>query len=124
MRMHLPPQAPVVTLNKRLSWKAELKYRAAWRDGAYWYSIPWRAAHGQLIEKQIIEISYPVKSLLVRRDPHNWIRTSKWIIDGLVLGGVLVDDDHHHIELRDATFHLATTNPDVILTFRPAPEST
>ena len=102
---------PAITLNKRMHWRTEAKHKKDWRDAAYWGAL--MSTHpGQrhLEGRWLATISYPVKSLLIRRDPHNWVRTSKWILDGFVLARLLVDDDQLHLATTDATFHTQPAN--------------
>jgi hypothetical protein len=117
--LHIPPPAEVVTLNKRVHFRTEARRKKSWRTAAQ-QTVEWFCpAHLLPLDPEVrwqCEVSYPV-SVNRRRDPHNWIRTSKWIIDGVVTGGLLVDDDRPHLEVLDASFHAAATNPRVVVAF-------
>jgi crossover junction endodeoxyribonuclease RusA len=112
--IHIQPPGPAITLNKRLHWRAEAQHKKAWREAAYWSCLASRQGRTTLDGRWLVSFSYPVKSLLVRRDGMNWIRTTKWAIDGMVDAGVFEDDDSKHVVVADATFH--TGRPEVIVT--------
>lgn len=102
----VPAPGPAITLNKRLHWRAEAKAKHEWREIAFWCAASHVPRLRHLEGRWLVTVSYPVKSLLIRRDPHNWIRTTKWIIDGFVDALVWSDDDQHHVAVADATFHI------------------
>jgi hypothetical protein len=104
--VRVPAPGPAVTLNRRLHWGAEAKAKHEWRDAAFWCAASHAPRLRHLDGRWLVTASYPVKSLLVRRDPHNWVRTTKWIIDGFVDAGVWLDDDQHHVAVADAQFHI------------------
>lgn len=118
--LHIPVPAPFVTLNDRLGWRVEARMKKAWRRAAE-LTVTILAPDALLpLDPEVrwqCEVSYPTTQPNRRRDPHNWIRTSKWIIDGAVTGGLLVDDDRPHLEVLDASFHAAKTNPCVVVAF-------
>jgi len=119
----VPVAAKVCTLNDGTSWRADLGPKQKWRDAAQAaakYAGQWGPP--PLEGRWYIRISYPVTQPNRRRDPHNWIKTSKWIIDGLVLGGLLADDDSDHVIVLDATFHPARDNAAVIVRLAPTLE--
>jgi crossover junction endodeoxyribonuclease RusA len=112
----IPVVAKVCTLNHRMHWRAQAPHKKAWRTAAAQMAATLgtptqRRLHG----RWYLWISYPVTSPSIRRDPDNWVLTSKWIIDGLVDAGVLEDDDSDHLVTLNATFHRAADNPNVIV---------
>lgn len=75
---------------------------------------PWKraaesAVHGLFVDSDEpvpipvkIRISLPFKRRASRRDPHNYNATvGKAIVDGLVAGGLIPDDDEDTVELLD-----------------------
>lgn len=112
----MPVAGKVCTLNHRMHWRVEAKWKKAWRDAAQIAGCALGAPSKRRLEgRWFLWCSYPVAALGIRRDPHNWTLTDKWIIDGLVLAGVLPDDDRTHVVHGDATFHAARSNPNVIV---------
>lgn len=112
----VPVVAKVCTLNDRLHWRAVARHKHDWRTATATAALalgPPSARHCTGLH--YCRISYPVRALGTRRDPHNWVLTSKWIIDGLVDAGVLTDDDSTHLITLDATFHKATEQPNVVV---------
>ena len=119
----VPVAAKICTLNDRMSWKAELGPKRKWRDAAEAAAIAWDPErYDPLPGRWYLRISYPVTQPNRRRDPHNWIRTSKWLIDGLVLSGLLADDDSDHVIVLDAAFHPAKDCAAVIVRLAPTLE--
>lgn len=112
------PPGKAVTLNQRMHWREEAARKKEWRDAAYWCAKQQVCRLvGTLDGRWSIQLSFPVMRE-IRRDPHNWVRTSKWIIDGLVLAALLEDDDEKHLVMLDAAFHTRSQNPNVVVTMR------
>jgi len=86
-----------VTSNDRRSWKALLKPKKEWRDAAHWHAAAQtRGLKGKPLDNVNVQITY---TGIMVRDAHNLSVTSKWILDGIVAAGVLVDDSDDHITL-------------------------
>lgn len=88
-----------VTLNDHLHPRQETKIKNVWKDGCTWYGRDMVRRFGKppanvRVEGQII---FGTKYPNHRRDPSNWSKVEKWIWDGLVLGGLLADDDSKHL---------------------------
>jgi hypothetical protein len=112
----IPVAAKVCTLNDRMHHHALSRHRRAWRDAACQMALTLGTPTQRRLDgRWHLWISYPVRATGTRRDPHNWVLTSKWIIDGLVDAGVLDDDDSTHLVTLDATFHRAADNPNVVV---------
>jgi Holliday junction resolvase RusA-like endonuclease len=87
----------LLTANCRLHWRRRNELTQYWRalvcihtrnrlqDGLW---RPLEQAH------ITVTLTWPDRR---RRDPANWAPTAKAIVDGLVDGGLLPDDDHRHL---------------------------
>lgn len=93
----LAPDAGWLTSNKRLHRMQEAKIQAQWRAAGAWAVRQHRAPR--------LEFAHVMAYLRFhderRRDPLNWADTVKPVIDGFVDGGLLPDDDRHHLEGPD-----------------------
>lgn len=121
----VPVAAEVATLNRRYHWAQEMKIKKAWRETSHYAALATgrTPAKRNLPGRWLVEVSYPVRSLKVKRDPHNWIRTTKWIIDGFVDAGLWPDDNSDYVVVVDARFHLAKEDPDVIVRLEQMPST-
>ncbi len=88
-----------VTMNDRLHPKVQRKIKNAWMEACTIYGRDMRRRYGAPPADQRIEVQvvFGTKRPNQRRDPSNWLQTSKWILDGLVIGGLFVDDDSKHV---------------------------
>jgi crossover junction endodeoxyribonuclease RusA len=87
------PSLPLLSLNDRAHWtirngRAQVLKKAAWL-----MALKAKAPHLQRAEITV-EYQPPDKR---RRDPDNLAPTGKAALDGLVLAGVLPDDDARHV---------------------------
>ena len=88
--------------NNRFMGKGSIKQQAhIYQDIKRQWAMFIRAAVGRKkpihpIEKAIVKITYYFPNL-IRRDPDNY--SGKFILDGLVNAGVLIDDSFKNIEL-------------------------
>lgn len=120
--LHIVPPAAITTLNDRLHWHTIAARKRSWREVAKWTALklpPARLDTPQPPARWVCTVSYPTDRPNTRRDPHNWILTSKWIIDGIVDAGLIDDDDSRHLVVADAQFHLRSTNGCVVVTLDP-----
>jgi crossover junction endodeoxyribonuclease RusA len=92
-----PPPRKELHQNSRAHWRAVSKVRRQYR--ALWMLLamerkpktPWRAAHA------VVTFTFPTR---IRRDPTNLLAGMKAAWDGMVDGGLLVDDDKLTVEVR------------------------
>jgi crossover junction endodeoxyribonuclease RusA len=102
------PPAPLLTLNQRMHWAPKSRHVAEWRKAA-WAAATNRKRHPSWpdppLPRSLLKVSLPVKSLLVRRDPHNFVATIKPIIDGLVDAKFWPDDTPEYVVSTDPEFH-------------------
>lgn len=75
---------------------------AQWRKSAWAYAMA--RPRPVFVGLAVVEIQFGVKDPGRRRDPNNFARTTKPIVDGLVDAGVFVDDDSAHVDQRQPTF--------------------
>lgn len=94
------PPADPISMNSGDSWKVR-KAAAAWRDRAY---FAWCEAHpgvgptGRAFPMGAkVHVHLPF-SIARRRDPINYAKTVKHIVDGLVMAGAWEDDTIEHVE--------------------------
>lgn len=120
--LHIVPPAPISTLNQRLHWRTVATRKRSWREVAKWTALklpPPGLDTPPPPARWVCTVSYPTDRPNTRRDPHNWILTSKWIIDGIVDSGLIADDDSRHLVVADAQFHLRSTNGCVVVALDP-----
>ena len=97
--MFEPPADPI-SMNKGDSWKVR-KAAQLWRDRAYYAWIeqfPGRGPSGRAFPMGAsvhVFLPFPVAR---RRDPINYAKTVKHIVDGLVMAGAWEDDTIEHVE--------------------------
>lgn len=118
------PFARVVTLNNMGDPRSLYADKREWRDGVERVARSLmhreRRPRPAFMERVSVEVSFPVKSLEVRRDPRNWSITTKWIIDGLTKAGVIDDDDGARLVELPPSFHLVSRNPCFVVVVEPA----
>lgn len=94
------PPADPISMNEGDTWNVRTK-TAAWRDRAYW---AWCEAHpgagpsGRTFPHPAavhVVIPFPANR---RRDPINFAKTVKHIVDGLVTAGAWPDDTLEYVE--------------------------
>lgn len=117
-----PPPAKPLNLNQRLHWAAKMKLTEAWRTAAKVAALT-AVNTGAITRNQpfsVIRLSLPVRSLNIRRDPHNWIATTKPVLDGLVDAGVFADDNSDRVATLEPRFHDLRDDGFVSVLIRPA----
>lgn len=102
------PPGPLLSLNQRGHWARKSRHVAEWRKAA-WLAACNRRRHPSFpdtpLPKSLVKLSLPVKSLLVRRDPHNFYATTKPVIDGLVDARLWPDDTPDYVVTTEPEFH-------------------
>lgn len=93
------PPADPISMNEGDSWKVRNSAKL-WRDAAYWHWIacypskgPSQRAFGTEAD---IFVSLPFETIR-RRDPINYAKTVKHIVDGFVLAGAWPDDTNEYV---------------------------
>lgn len=88
------PPSPMLNLNQisGRNWRATLSTKTSWKEAGWAYGLQaktsWQYPGGLVF----IQIDLPVRTER-RRDPSNWVPTTKALIDGLVMSGLLPDDN-------------------------------
>jgi crossover junction endodeoxyribonuclease RusA len=108
-RIHIvkfPQPCNVINLNDRLHWRARAALTAEWRKASYFGACAWRAhpSERRLSGLCSITVTFPTKQPNRRRDPHNWMPSTKAIVDGLTDAGLWPDDNAEYVSVRDAKF--------------------
>lgn len=89
----LPPGLRILSLNGREHWAA--RNRAAQDIKAHAWALA-KLHHAPRLQRAAITVEYRPPDRR-RRDPDNLAPTGKAAIDGLVLAGVLPDDNSDHV---------------------------
>lgn len=85
-----------VTSNDRRHWKALLAPKATWREATQIYCAREAKRHPAPLDNVNVQLTY--EGVMVR-DAHNMGPTDKWVLDGLVRSGLVVDDSDAHMTL-------------------------
>lgn len=99
-----------LTLNQRFGhWATRHRLTAQWRAAAHWAAVQQLGLSPELRHRpqRAVQVSFPTTRPNQRRDPHNWVPTSKACIDGLVDACVWRDDDARWVIHLDPAFHPA-----------------
>lgn len=124
MIVSFPPPAKALTLNQRLHWAAKAKLTRAWREAAGFTAtaLGFGPRRGRVVHlpRSIVVLDLPVRSINVRRDPHNWFPTVKAVVDGLVDAGLWPDDTSEYVITTEPRFHAAKDDQLVSVLIRPA----
>lgn len=99
------PDKPM-NLNDRLHWAQRAKRSAAWRHAAHAATVDAVNRHALPtgLPFIMVRLVLPVRSVNVRRDPHNFFATVKPCVDALVDAGVVADDDSSHVATLEPGF--------------------
>lgn len=79
-----------------------------WIDAAYWATcaaFPGSGPSGRTMPPCEVHISIPVATVRAR-DPHNWVLTSKAVIDGITRAGVWPDDNAAWVSHAEPTLRV------------------
>jgi len=96
LTIFFPHPCEHVTSNDRRPWRSLLAPKREWRDAAHWHAKAQSVGLAKPFDNVNVQITY---TGIMVRDAHNLSVTSKWIVDGIVAAGVLVDDSDDHITL-------------------------
>jgi crossover junction endodeoxyribonuclease RusA len=89
----LPAGLPLLSLNDRKHWAARNRVAQALKTASWAAAL---AAKVPALDRVTITVEYQPPDRR-RRDPGNLAATGKPLIDGLVAGGMLPDDDSGHV---------------------------
>lgn len=99
------PSAPVsINAVAGRGWRTRHAASAPWRDAVAAVVRPWVITHSPGIRLELpVEIHVTLEVLgSRRRDPHNYVSTiMKPMVDGLVVAGLLPDDDAAHVHTHE-----------------------
>jgi Holliday junction resolvase RusA-like endonuclease len=98
--------APLLNLNDRHHWATDRNAARAWRSTASWAALQLPKSFRPCPGKIRVDVVLPVKRMQ-RRDGHNFFKTVKPIIDGLVDANVVADDDTSRLLTTEPTFHVS-----------------
>lgn len=121
--LQFPLPATPLSMNDGDTWATRLR-ASAWRDRSYW---AWIEHHpGQGPRHRTAPNPATVSTVIPftnrrRRDPINFARTVKHIVDGLVLAGAWPDDTPDHVEQRIPVLTITPNNPTVTVIIEPQP---
>lgn len=107
------PPAPLLNMNQRHHWARDRAEARAWRTAAM---IAARNANVRHLPPCYVTVVLPVRDRR-RRDPANFTKTVKPIVDGLVDAGVWADDTPEYVTTTEP--RLAIGALDVFIEFRP-----
>jgi hypothetical protein len=102
-----PAPDKVITLNSRMHHMDRASTVKSWRWSA-WANAVNAISKGRLKKGSppcLVQVRFPVRSLNIRRDPHNYIATVKPIVDGLVDARIWPDDTPDWVTVVDPVFH-------------------
>lgn len=88
-----------VTMNDRLHPRQQGKIKNRWIEACKMFGYDMWRKHGKPPEDQRVEVQivFGTRRPNQRRDPANWMLCTKWVLDGLVAGGLFTDDDSKHV---------------------------
>lgn len=106
MEFHDPAQR--LNMNQSGSWRKWARTRKAWRVWCGTYARFTNVPRG--LGPSNVRLTHYVTDPGRRRDPSNWMPTTKAAIDGLVDAGVFDDDDSTHVTVLEPRFERGTPN--------------
>jgi crossover junction endodeoxyribonuclease RusA len=99
------PPTKLLSMNDRMHWRPKAKLVAEWVHAA---QVAGAAARRKARWKPCpvtITVTLPVRDAR-RRDPHNYFATLKPCIDGIVLAGIVPDDDSTWVTTTEPVLHV------------------
>lgn len=85
-----------ITSNDRRHWKALLAPKRTWRDATQVYCTGEAKRLPAPFDDVAVQLTY---SGIMVTDGHNMGPTDKWVLDGIVRSGLVVDDSDEHMTL-------------------------
>jgi crossover junction endodeoxyribonuclease RusA len=110
IKLIIPGIPPTLNELKRLHHQVWAREKKRWGEIVYWEVMKQRIRPSQPFSKAVVTLNYYFKSKR-RTDPDN--NTGKFLLDGLVESGILVDDSFDHIELNIRKGGVDKHNPRV-----------
>lgn len=114
-----PPPADPISMNQGDSWKVR-SAAAEWRDRAFFAYVeqfPGVGPSGRRIGPSEVQVQIPFK-IGRRRDPINYAKTVKHIVDGICMAGAWPDDTIEHVTQH---IPILTKGDTVFITITPRP---
>lgn len=102
--IEFPMPCKPLTMNQRLHWASKAKMTREWREAAF-YGAHFNGQWSPNQPRSVVQLDIPVRSVKVRRDPHNWYPTVKAVIDGLVDARLWPDDTSEYVATVEPKFH-------------------
>jgi crossover junction endodeoxyribonuclease RusA len=99
-----PQPCKPLTMNQRLHWAQKAKMTSEWRGGAHCGAIVCVPLKDRAQPRSVVQLVLPVRSVKIRRDPHNWYPTVKAVCDGLVDAGLWPDDTPEYLMTIEPAF--------------------
>jgi crossover junction endodeoxyribonuclease RusA len=103
-----PQPCKPLTMNQRLHWAAKAKMTREWRVAAGFAAVAtmFGQKRGRIrsLPLSVVQLVLPVRSVKIRRDPHNWYPTVKAVCDGLVDAGLWPDDTPEYLMTIEPAF--------------------
>jgi len=102
----------LMSMNDRPHWTVERRHAKAWRNAAAWAAIAQlgTSPDARMRGSSTVTITLPVHGAH-RRDPHNYFKTVKHIVDGLVDAGLWPDDTPEWVTTTEPHLELTTSRP-------------
>jgi hypothetical protein len=111
------PPAKLLSLNDRLHWRPKAQLTAMWVVAARWAATDALRDNPEWVPCPVtITVTLPVRDNR-RRDPHNLFATVKPCIDGIVIAGVVPDDDSRWVTTTEPVLHVR--GRDVVIHITP-----
>ncbi len=115
------PPAPMLTMNQRLHWTVQRARARAWRHAAHIHTLNAIRDPNNPITAPLppcwITVTLPVADRR-RRDPSNYMLTTKHIVDGLVDAGLWPDDTPEYVTQTEPTLEVGRHGVLITLTER------
>ncbi len=101
-----PQPCKPLTMNQRMHWAQKAKMTASWRQAGLYATGFGQRMNGVVRElpRSVVQLVLPVRSVKIRRDPHNWYPTVKAVVDGLVDAGLWPDDTPEYVMTIEPAF--------------------
>lgn len=105
----------LMSMNDRIHWSVDRRRARAWRQATGWAAIDQLGTTPAARRKgpSIVTVTLPVHSDR-DRDPHNFFKTVKHVIDGLVDAGLWPDDTPEWVTTTEPHLELTKERPGLV----------
>lgn len=101
----VPKPGQLINMNDRGDRYTTARSVKNWREAAFWWAkqhrLRCRCEPGELVE---VWVEFGTDKPNQRRDPHNFVKTIKPILDGFTDAAVWPDDDSKHVRTTEPSF--------------------